>query len=134
MGLCVALGGVCDPCDGEIACVWGGGEVEKGRESDGGWGGNVLGQKLPGGGCVGGHATAGDFGVVRRGFDCGNGCEGAGCEMAKMGGGGGGGGGVVCVMLIANPIGPMGLVNCPLFGNMIKNCSYLLSNVKSSTA
>ena len=35
-------------------------------------------------------------------------------------GGGGGGGGVMCVMLTANPIGPMGLVNCPLFGNMIE--------------
>ena len=40
-----------------------------------------------------------------------------GVGRAKIGGGGGGSGGL-CTVLIANPIGPMGLPNCSLFGNM----------------
>ena len=37
---------------------------------------------------------------------------------AKIGGGGGGSGGL-CGVLTANPIGPMGLPNCSLLGNMM---------------
>ena len=45
-------------------------------------------------------------------------CMGCCAGRAKIGGGGGGSGGLRGV-LTANPIGPMGLPNCSLLGNMM---------------
>ena len=100
---------------------------------DGGEGGNLGEPKLPGGGCVGVHPIADGFGCVGGG----GGVWWMGCwaGRAKIGGGGGGSGGLRGV-LTANPIGPMGLPNCSLCGNMIVvtcwiTClkSYSLSNL-----